>query len=303
MIGTGSKDFMFGYDGDDFIFGDDDNDFIWAGQGNDTVYGGNHSDTILGEGGVDVVRAGSGSDVVWGGSGNDRLYGDSGNDKLHGETGNDHIEGGTGIDYLYGDDGNDTLLGGVGNDYLAGGRNRDKFVFAPGDGYDRVADFHRYSDWLDLTAFDKTLNQVRAAAIDEGDGLLIDLETAQIKLYGVDNIFGSHGQQRPPLTRARPSLRRNFLLRRSRTPLRPAQQPRHRRRRDILGERAMKILVPVKRVIDYNVKVRVKGDGSGVDLANVKMSMNPFDEIAVEEAIRLKEKGVGRGDRRRSRSA
>ena len=54
----------------------------------------------------------------------------------------------------------------------------------------------------------------------------------------------------------------------------------------------MKILVPVKRVIDYNVKVRVKGDGSGVDLANVKMSMNPFDEIAVEEAIRLKEKGT-----------
>jgi electron transfer flavoprotein beta subunit len=55
---------------------------------------------------------------------------------------------------------------------------------------------------------------------------------------------------------------------------------------------AMKVLVPVKRVIDYNVKVRVKADGSGVDLANVKMSMNPFDEIAVEEAIRLKEKGV-----------
>ncbi|HEU4820309.1 MAG TPA: electron transfer flavoprotein subunit beta/FixA family protein [Qipengyuania sp.] len=53
----------------------------------------------------------------------------------------------------------------------------------------------------------------------------------------------------------------------------------------------MKILVPVKRVIDYNVKPRVKADGSGVDLTNVKMSMNPFDEIAVEEAIRLKEKG------------
>jgi len=54
----------------------------------------------------------------------------------------------------------------------------------------------------------------------------------------------------------------------------------------------MKILVPVKRVIDYNVKPRVKADGTGVDLANVKMSMNPFDEIAVEEGIRLKEKGV-----------
>lgn len=54
----------------------------------------------------------------------------------------------------------------------------------------------------------------------------------------------------------------------------------------------MKVLVPLKRVIDYNVKARVKGDGSGVDLSNVKMSMNPFDEIAVEEAIRLKERGA-----------
>jgi electron transfer flavoprotein beta subunit len=54
----------------------------------------------------------------------------------------------------------------------------------------------------------------------------------------------------------------------------------------------MKVLVPVKRVVDFNVKVRIKADGSGVDIANVKMSMNPFDEIAVEEAVRLKEKGV-----------
>jgi electron transfer flavoprotein beta subunit len=54
----------------------------------------------------------------------------------------------------------------------------------------------------------------------------------------------------------------------------------------------MKVLVPVKRVIDYNVKVRVKSDSTGVDLANVKMSMNPFDEIAVEAAIRLKEAGT-----------
>lgn len=55
--------------------------------------------------------------------------------------------------------------------------------------------------------------------------------------------------------------------------------------------RAMKVLVPVKRVVDFNVKVRVKSDGSGVDIANVKMSMNPFDEIALEEAVRLKEAG------------
>ena len=56
----------------------------------------------------------------------------------------------------------------------------------------------------------------------------------------------------------------------------------------------MKLLVPVKRVVDYNVKVRVKADNSGVETANVKMSMNPFDEIAVEEAVRLKEKGIAK---------
>jgi len=54
----------------------------------------------------------------------------------------------------------------------------------------------------------------------------------------------------------------------------------------------MKVLVPVKRVVDYNVKIRVKSDGSGIELANVKMSMNPFDEIAIEEAVRMKEKGI-----------
>jgi len=58
------------------------------------------------------------------------------------------------------------------------------------------------------------------------------------------------------------------------------------------GDAELKILVPVKRVVDYNVKVRVKSDGSGVDIANVKMSMNPFDEIGVEEAVRLREKGA-----------
>jgi electron transfer flavoprotein beta subunit len=69
-------------------------------------------------------------------------------------------------------------------------------------------------------------------------------------------------------------------------------QDYYKRRTGLSESAAMKILVPVKRVIDYNVRPRVKADGSGVDLANVKMSMNPFDEIAVEEAIRLREKGV-----------
>ena len=65
-----------------------------------------------------------------------------------------------------------------------------------------------------------------------------------------------------------------------------------KRSRNATKKRPMKVLVPVKRVVDYNVKVRVKSDQTGVDIANVKMSMNPFDEIAVEEAVRLKEKGA-----------
>src|SRR5208337_3244354 len=77
---------------------------------------------------------------------------------------------------------------------------------------------------------------------------------------------------------------------------RPVRQVPHRRgkanrRRQDGGAPSMKILVPVKRVVDYNIKIRIKADGSGVELANVKMSMNPFDEIAVEEALRQKEAG------------
>ena len=70
---------------------------------------------------------------------------------------------------------------------------------------------------------------------------------------------------------------------------------RHLQRKGLM---AMKVLVPIKRVVDANVKVRVKADGTGVELANVKMAMNPFDEIAVEEAVRLKEAGTANRDRR-----
>jgi electron transfer flavoprotein beta subunit len=72
----------------------------------------------------------------------------------------------------------------------------------------------------------------------------------------------------------------------------PHRIPLRQRQFESLGAASMKVLVPVKRVVDFNVKVRVKSDNTGVDIANVKMSMNPFDEIAVEEAVRLKEKGV-----------
>src|SRR3954451_4890485 len=80
----------------------------------------------------------------------------------------------------------------------------------------------------------------------------------------------------------------------NRRPAPTARRSNARQSHDVLGSARfpMKIIVPVKRVVDYNVKVRVKSDGSGIETAGVKMSMNPFDEIAVEEAVRLKEKGV-----------
>src|ERR1051325_7237307 len=86
----------------------------------------------------------------------------------------------------------------------------------------------------------------------------------------------------PSVCKAGWARRRRAMRRGSRRPASSATE----------GDFAMKIIVPVKRVVDYNVKVRVKSDGTGVETANVKMSMNPFDEIAVEEAVRLKEAGA-----------
>ncbi len=104
-----------------------------------------------------------------------------------------------------------------------------------------------------------------------------------------------------PTTRATAAetKRRSSIIPRSRAssgePPSPADRP--------FQDPSMKVLVPVKRVVDFNVKVRVKPDGSGVDTANVKMSMNPFDEIAVEESVRLKEKGRRHGNRPPFRAA
>src|SRR5580765_6282868 len=93
----------------------------------------------------------------------------------------------------------------------------------------------------------------------------------------------------PPLPKAEPPRRRGWIAARGHLALRHACRES---RNTTEGDRQMtKLLVAVKRVLDFNVKPRVKADGSGIELANAKMSMNPFDEIAVEEAVRLKEAG------------
>jgi subtilisin-like proprotein convertase family protein len=117
------------------------NDTVNGGSGDDTIEGGGGRDRLLGGGGNDRLLGGDDADVARGGSGNDRLIGGRGDDRLSGEAGADVIEGGAG---------KDVLDGGAGNDTLTGGGQRDVFVFAPGYGSDRIADFQNDIDRLRL---------------------------------------------------------------------------------------------------------------------------------------------------------
>lgn len=205
--------------GDAFDHGDRNGWDIMGGTAADTVTGGGHSDVIHGLAGNDKVDAGGGDDIVWGGAGLDTISGSDGNDQIWGGLGNDSIDGGAGGDFLFlgsgadtgaGGDGNDLLLGGIGNDsmtggagddVLVGGGNADKltggegadlFIFAEGDSgvgdtnEDKVLDFTRGQDSLDLTSFTNPLHIVDAfdhhayelviATNDDGTTLLqIDL--------------------------------------------------------------------------------------------------------------------------------
>lgn len=166
---------------------------IMGGSGADTVTGGEQNDIIHGLAGSDSLGGGAGDDIVWGGAGNDTISGSEGSDQLWGGLGNDSMDGGLGGDFLFagsgadtlaGGDGNDLLLGGIGNDSmtggagddvlvgggnadnLTGGDGADIFIFAEGDSgvgnssEDKVTDFTRGEDQLDLTSFTRPLHIV-----------------------------------------------------------------------------------------------------------------------------------------------
>lgn len=171
MDGFGGGDLLVGRSGADRMEGWSGNDQLWSGQGNDILNGGE---------GADLIQAGLGQDIGFGGGGNDSIFGLSGDDILVGDAGNDKIDGGEGNDYLLGGEGDDLLsgnigadiinggggadliLGGIGDDILNGGTDtdqltggigKDQFVYRSRNGLDRILDFTRGRDKIDLTSF------------------------------------------------------------------------------------------------------------------------------------------------------
>ncbi|KAF0674591.1 calcium-binding protein [Profundibacterium mesophilum] len=159
ILGGDGRDIVFGNDGADLIIGGTGADRLWGGPAHDTIEGGAGADTMAGNGGADRIFAGggtdlvfgtggwnrifggSGADILWGGNEPDRIEGESGDDFLGGGAADDTLSGGGGRDLLVGNAGGDRLHGGGGADTMRGEWGADTFVFAPGDGWDRISDF------------------------------------------------------------------------------------------------------------------------------------------------------------------
>ncbi|GGH54144.1 hypothetical protein GVY41_10075 [Frigidibacter albus] len=197
IYGRGGDDLLYGEEGDDYIEGGDGNDRIHGGPGNDTIRAGNGDDQVWGGPGSDTVMLGAGNDLfddsaqtapgkgdtVWGWTGDDIIKGGAGDDVFYGEDGNDRLEGGGGNDQLYGGAGEDWIIGGTGNDFLVGGTGSDTFVFRPGDGADRIADFE---DGLDVIRLEGTGQSYSSLTITYSAGnALIDYGSGTITLEGV----------------------------------------------------------------------------------------------------------------------
>lgn len=134
-----------GLGGNDNLSGGNANDVLDGGDGNDSLDGGNNNDTLIG---------GAGNDSLDGGNNDDNLSGGDGTDVLSGGNNNDVLHGGAGSDSLSGGNNNDVLNGGAGNDVMTGGNNKDIFAFTEIGGADRITDFHRGDDKIDLSAID-----------------------------------------------------------------------------------------------------------------------------------------------------
>lgn len=202
LTGNQGNDTLFGGGGSDWLYGDWDDDQLWGGDGNDFLLGasgadhmsgglgddymsgGTQSDRMWGMGGADTLWGGRGDDMMSGGLGHDILWGSDGEDTLYGWAGRDTLYGGWRADVLYGglkedvldgDWGNDTLVGGQGSDLLTGGRGQDVFVFAQGDGLDRITDFGWGNDAIQLDhPWVQNFAGVMAGATQQGDDVLLN---------------------------------------------------------------------------------------------------------------------------------
>ena len=161
LSGQKGRDQAWGGGGDDRLLGGAQDDILYGGKGNDQIYGGSDSDRLYGNEQADRLKGQGGDDQMFGGRGRDRLDGSIGDDLLKGGASHDELRGDGGRDTLDGGTGRDQLLGGGGGDWLTGGGNADTFVYnrisnssGNGAGRDRITDFSRGSDRLDLTGID-----------------------------------------------------------------------------------------------------------------------------------------------------
>lgn len=151
MKGDDGHDILKGGGGRDRMSGNAGNDEMNGGAGDDSLYGNNGDDLLQGLAGDDILIGGKGNDVIEGGDGHDTIEGGDNRDTLSGDAGRDSLSGGQGQDKLDGGGGRDRLEGGAGNDRLTGGLGADDFVFAPGDGTDRITDFETGADQIVIT--------------------------------------------------------------------------------------------------------------------------------------------------------
>lgn len=169
--GTENADWMQGSDEHDLMMGWGGNDEIDGGRGHDTIYGGD------------------GDDGIWGGRGYDKLYGEDGHDEIHGGRKADTIYGGKGDDHIYGGRGADVINSGWGDDKMWGGKGRDLFVFEKNSGWDKIKDFDKKKDAIDLSEYGfKSYEEVKEASYKQGKHTIIELNTENgdyVKLVGV----------------------------------------------------------------------------------------------------------------------
>lgn len=176
LFGGEGRDFLVGGNGADLLDGGEARDILIGGAGNDRIFGGEGNDRAFGGSGDDSIEGGNGRDRLAGDEGNDVLIGDAGRDRLEGGADNDALSGGADRDFLFGGSGDDILNGGTGNDRLIGGSGADTFVFAAGDGRDRISDFDASEDVIQLSSDSITdLASLDAASRERGGNLIIEL--------------------------------------------------------------------------------------------------------------------------------
>ena len=199
LKGGKSADKLYGGSGEDRLYGESSPDKLYGGSGNDKLYGGSSADKLYGQDGDDYLEGGTSKDRLYGGSGNDELHGNSSNDYLKGHSGEDKLYGGTGKDYLRGGDGadiliggsgndklkgeagNDILTGGLGKDNLYGGAGNDVFKLTEGSGYDRIRDFKKGEDRIDIGEYDINL----LGGFDSGKNIKVYLDQDKSDLLAI----------------------------------------------------------------------------------------------------------------------